>query len=140
MQINRRRFFLSSAATAATCVLAVLVSKRTLNRPRNKAGGTVPAVDFGYKIGPAPSVPKPPPTPYPYAALYLFADGHISIADGMCVAQWLDLLARQGFARRIPYGLRIETDKEKLWLLGRSRFAPKISRQVVALHAGHSFG
>jgi hypothetical protein len=38
---------------------------------------------------------------------------------------WVYTLERAGVARRIPYGLDIQTDEQKLWLLGRRCFAPR---------------
>jgi hypothetical protein len=34
-------------------------------------------------------------------------------------------MARAGVARSIPYGIEVETDQQKLWLLGRRTFTPR---------------
>ncbi|MGE0735126.1 MAG: hypothetical protein AB7P50_10290 [Alphaproteobacteria bacterium] len=97
-------------------------------------------IDYGYKVGPAPPLPKLPKTPYPYAAKYLLADGRIVAAHGMCLALELDILARQGFARRVPYGLNLNADKEKLWFLGRPAYGPKLSREIAKQHVKDKWG
>src|SRR5271169_4385212 len=78
----------------------------------------------GVKVGPPPMLPPLPPRPYPSTRQYLFTDGTIRGGSGYCHNVWLDSVQRRGVARRIPYGLDIQTDDQKLWLLGRRSFAP----------------
>jgi hypothetical protein len=85
-------------------------------------------VRSGFKVGPMPQLPPLPQKPYPYVARCLLTDGRIAPVDGFVVGLHLDGLVRQGLARMIPYGLKIETDAEKLWLLGREKFAPTLTR------------
>jgi hypothetical protein len=87
-----------------------------------------------------PLLPKLPQKPYPHAAQCLLADGRIATVDGQVVGMYLNGLIRQGFGRMIPYGLRIETDAEKLWLLGRLKFAPTLTPNILALHADDPWG
>ncbi len=99
---------------------------------RNAVGGSTQPNDHrnlvieGDKVGPPPILPPLPPRPYPTIRHYLFTDGTIRDGGGGFIYNlWLYWLRRAGVARSIPYGLDIQTDEQKLWLLGRRSFAPR---------------
>jgi hypothetical protein len=84
----------------------------------------------GDKIGPPPVLPTLPPRPYPHRRRYLYTDGTTGVADSWISAMRLSSLARAGVARSIPYGIDIETDQQKLWLLGRTTFTPRFAKDA----------
>jgi len=138
--INRRRFVVSAVIGAASCFAGMSFLSRGVAKSVDAASIVELPNDYGYKGGPAPPLPKLPKTPCPYAAKYLLADGRIVAAHGMCLALELDFLVRQGFARRVPYGLNLSTDKEKLWFFGRPTYRPKRSREIAKQHAKDKWG
>jgi hypothetical protein len=83
-----------------------------------------------YKVGPMPFMPPLPPAPYPYKRPYVFTDGTVGFADGFLRAVELHNFERVGLARKVPYGISFETNDQKLWLLGRSAFAPPFTHDV----------
>jgi hypothetical protein len=130
MKIERREFLFSTSAFAVAA--AALISART-------ACSLIDALScwrspVSYKVGPLPSLP-PLPRYSESVGRYLFADGRIVCADGYCVAFLLHGRERLGFARKIPSGIEIETDTQKLWLLGRGHFAPDLTAEIMATHA-----
>ncbi len=82
-----------------------------------------------------PSMPPLPPAPYPYKRPYVFTDGTVGFADGFLQAMRLDIFERAGLARKVPYGISFETNDQKLWLLGRSTFAPPFTHDVNKISA-----
>ena len=69
-----------------------------------------------YKVGPMPPLPTLSKRPNP-PGFYIFADGHITRVSGFVNAMLLGVIERKGFARRIPYGIEVRTDAQKLWFL-----------------------
>lgn len=82
------------------------------------------------KVGPMPTMPPLPPTPYPYKRPYVFTDGTVEFADGFLQAMRLNIFEHAGLARKVPFGVGFKTDEEKLWLLGRTTFAPHFIHDV----------
>src|SRR5271169_1272753 len=117
-----RRAFLSLISIAPGWRLAMGVPA-TPNEHRN-------LVIEGIKVGPLPMLPPLPPRPYPNRCQYLFTDGTIRDGSGFVDNLWLNSIQRAGAARSIPYGLDIQTDEQKLWLLGRRSFAPPFGRNM----------
>jgi hypothetical protein len=96
--------------------------------------------DEGFKVGPMPTLPPLPKSPYPYSRPYLFTDGHVTHSDGGFVwAMYLDSCESLGFARAVPYGVAIETDEQKLHLLGRKKFTPKLTKEIIEEHRSDPF-
>jgi hypothetical protein len=81
-----------------------------------------------------PSLPPLPKRPYPYRARHLFSDGHISEGGGFAWSLSMQQFLNAGFSRDIPHGLEIRTDRQKLWLLGRLIFAPRLTKELMAAH------
>jgi hypothetical protein len=129
MHVNRRSLFALAAALAGQAAI-----------PRNAASedaqlrpvtSKTDLIDDGYRLGPPPILPPLPPKPYPYTQKYLFTDGRTGAATGQIVAMFFQFNVRLGVARKIPYGLDIQTDEQKLWLLGRKSFAQLPSYEQV---------
>jgi hypothetical protein len=90
-------------------------------------------VTEGDKVGPPPMLPPLPPRPYPPRRQYLFTDGTIRDGGGgFAYGLWLHWMWCAGVVRSIPYGLDIQTDEQKLWLLGRRSFAPRFDGDLMA--------
>ena len=117
---NRRRILIAIGALLATTPL------RGQSRQAHRQLVTTRTDSEGLKVGPTPALPPLPERPYPYRGYYLFTDGHIAEGGGFVWQMRLRQLVLAGFARAIPYGLDIQTDAQKLWLLGRDTFAPLI--------------
>ncbi len=95
---------------------------------------TVLGAPVSYKIGPMPQLPLPPLRRTEYQSRYLSADGNIVLGGGYCWELWLSQWVNAGFARRIPFWINVDTDRQKLWLLGRATFAPKLTTEIMKAH------
>jgi hypothetical protein len=119
ISLNRRKFLLGSVATVGCAAPG----------PTFKVSAETLPDD--HRVGPMPHLPALPPRPYPYRAPVLFTDGSIGYIDsyvvGLSINRWLS----RGLARMIPYGLNVNTDEQKLWLLGRSTFAPGTRQELL---------
>ena len=65
----------------------------------------------------------------PHSASVLLIDGQVLRLTGFLGAMQMSQWVRNGLAREIPPGLAIHTVPEKLRLLGRASFAPKLGRE-----------
>jgi hypothetical protein len=130
MNIERRGFLLRIfvAALFAPALIGSRVARGRNDLPPSQEGLV------SYKVGPMPRVLSLP-RPSGAVGRYILADGRIVHADGFCVAFQLHGRERLGFARKIPYGIEIETDAQKLWLLGRKYFSPLLTAETIAAHA-----
>jgi hypothetical protein len=88
--------------------------------------------DDRYRIGELPHLP-PSSRQLPRSGI-LRTDGWLGYPDGWCVAMQANQWVTAGLARWIPRGYRIETDAEKLWMLGRVSFAPRLTNEILRRH------
>jgi hypothetical protein len=124
--INRRGFLVNLSALAAVAPIP------TRSQAARYFGTAEKIEPEGLKVGPMPSLPPLPRRPYPYPDYFLFTHGAITKGGGFCWTQYLQQWVDAGFARSIPYGLNVQTDRQKLWLLGRTTFAPKPTNEMRA--------
>jgi hypothetical protein len=126
--INRRRLLIGLAAVAG---VAPMQAGSHLARALRRAKSIEPE---DLKISPLPLLPLLPAPEYPWRRDLLFTDGHIQEGGGFCCSLSMQQFLDAGFAREIPCGLEIRTDQQKLWLLGRKKFAPKLTKEIMAAH------
>jgi len=69
------------------------------------------------------NLPPLPARPYPHRAQFLFTDGRVRVVDSYCGAVMMGANEHRNIARKVPCGLPIRTDAQKLFLLGRKAFA-----------------
>lgn len=126
--INRRSFLLTMTA------FTVITPVRAAERAFRDLQATGPVETGGLKVGPVPRLPNLPRRPYPYPGYFLLTDGRIAEGGGFCWTMYLGQWVKAGFARDIPYGLAVRTDQQKLWLLGRTSFTPKLTEEIMTAH------
>jgi len=124
MHTTRRTFLGLVGAASGWCDAVSAVA--TPSEDRN-------LVTEGDKVGPPPMLAPLPPRSYPNRRQYLVTDGSIRDGGGgFAYGLWLHWIQSAGVARCIPYGLDIQTDEQKLWLLGRRTFAPRFEGDLMA--------
>jgi hypothetical protein len=127
--ICRRHLLISLAAVA---VVAPVQAGAQLARYLRNTKSIEPQ---DLKVVPLPRLPPLPAPEYPWCRYLLFTGGHIDEGGGFCAGACLwSNLSTPGFAREIPHGLDIQTDAQKLRLLGRRKFAPKLIKEIMSAH------
>jgi hypothetical protein len=109
--LDRRKVLLGSVAAVGCAALDPLINFSVDTPPDD------------HRVGPMPHLPALPPRSYPYRATVLFTNGSIAYIDGYVAGLSINRWLSRGLARMIPYGLDVNSDARKLWLLGRSTFA-----------------
>ncbi len=113
--IIHRRTVLIGIAAAATNARSFAAL-----RPDDFRIGTLPELPPTGRGSPGPAV--------------LRTDGLLIPVDGWCIAMQTGRWVTAGLARRVPRGYRINSDAEKLWMLGRSAFAPRLTNEILERH------
>ncbi len=122
MQLNRRNFLgLTAAGTGVGTALALGVN---LKRPGSTSQPKAPGIKVE-RPGQRPSASDHDVQQWPR---YLFVDGTTSIANGFAIALALFWTARNGHAVPVPAGYEIDTDEQKLRLLGQRRFVRRFKK------------
>ena len=130
MSLTRRSFVTKAAAAAGEASL-LIAAGAALSRCQQGQTLSDPRVE-GNRIGPSPLSPGL----FRNSRRFLFTDGTIMTVDSFCLAVIAYTLARRGLARAIPQGIALETEEQKLWLLGRKSFVPRYEKNSSDLLSG----